>query len=96
MIDVKDILINFNGLIKNRKGPYNIVLVSNVDGKFIGFNNEWYSLLQEAFKYNECEGAIRRALFRDAKRYNGSIHLTTVAGFIRLFDKDFKNEWNRD
>lgn len=94
MIDVKDVFINFNGLIKNRKGPYNIVLVSNVDGKFIGFNNEWYSLQQEAFKYNEySKDSIKKLLFKDVKTYNGSIHLTTAAGLIKLSDKDFKNEW---
>lgn len=97
MINVKLILVNFEGLVKNRQGPYHIVL-KNEDGEYITLFSKWTLDKSFAHKY-DLYSCILSALHRNDEMNDNPLHngkkgvfyLTTAAGDIGLSsEKDFK------
>jgi hypothetical protein len=91
MINIKDILVNFNGLVKNRLGPYHIVL-KNDKSEYQSSSNRWV-LFEEAFHYEIITLSYDYRKSESARLYHGKqgvFHLTTAAGDIPLKESDFK------
>lgn len=89
--DVKEVLVNFRSLVKNRQGPYSIVL-RNKDGLYLSSYNKWVDPLRNSFhhydKYWELLAFIRD--YNKECEHGGEFHLTSAAGDILLKESDFK------
>lgn len=88
-------LLNFEGLVKNRKGPFAIILKNN-DGAELTDCSLWKKSDTSdivGFDYlNHISNWIRGALFSDQIKYGSKIYLTTSAGNIELTKANFKPE----
>jgi hypothetical protein len=86
----QDHIINFNGIVKNRLGPYKIVL-KNQNGDYLSDLAKPTPKLNRAFNYAEY---ITMCIFYDQKHHNDSKfnykpYLTTASKDIELERKDF-------
>jgi hypothetical protein len=91
--DPKELLINFNGLVKNRLGPYRIVL-KNHNGMFLTSVDNWYCS-DKAYDYclwSPDPQKVMYLLFKDRDKFGGSAYLTTAAGDIELKREHFKSK----
>lgn len=79
-MQAKDSLINFQGLVKNRLGPYKIVVKDNYSQFFYRVCG-WTQSVSEMYDHSSS----RCPIFNNATTY-----LTTAAGYIQLKKEDFK------
>lgn len=100
---VKDAIINWNGLVKNRLGPYKVVLKNEESLEYICnvFKTSLFS--RDAFNYSDCfisaltsntidilEG--RNLIPKKIARAKFKPFITTKAGDVRIRMNDFKQD----
>lgn len=78
------VLINFRQLIKNRFGPFKIV-VRRDDGKYLHSNNRWVDKLSNAYVYYTSltlafSPVSAYSPFKDVAKFGGKIYLATLTG----------------
>lgn len=94
VIDIKDAIINFHGIVKNRLGPYEIIL-KNDDADYLSAARRWRS---KSESYNYWPYGMTD-LLRDVNAHSmdfAKIILSTRTDEIQLSKKDLNPECFRE
>jgi hypothetical protein len=95
-MSVKDTIKNWDVLIKNRLGPYKIVLKNEETLEYICTAYNYSINTEKAFDYSKCNDNVivdnaRELLMK--KKINFKPYITTKAGDIRLKPLSFQKDW---
>jgi hypothetical protein len=81
--EAKDWIINFDGMVKNRLGPYRVIAIQNNSGKYWTDSGVWLDNKAAARDYVDNFGPPFGTEYKT--------YLTTAAGDIELHKADCKN-----
>jgi|ERR1019366_6588634 hypothetical protein len=98
-MSAKDILLNYHGLVKNRRGPFIIAIKRIDDGvSYYDFNRDtWVKKPFDAYDYSACPNGYC-GVFKDLGAdiicgLTVKAVLITTAGDIDLKEEDIKEQW---
>lgn len=89
-MNIENVFLNWHGLIKNRKGPYHLV-VKNEAGFYYGYGN--LKSYENAHHYESCLDGCNLFWFkRQSYNENYRAYLTTSAGDIEVTKANFNSK----
>jgi hypothetical protein len=89
-LKIQDVFINWHGLVKNRQGPYHLV-VKNETGHY--FSAYSYDRRMAGANLYECTFSDCNLFwFQRTGSKQHSAYLTTAAGDIKITKEDFNSE----